>query len=113
MRILIITITTSLILISNCYAANNYGHRPDGTLKGKGWLGEIHNPDGSISTELSISVNIDDKDLLIPLLVPGLTIEEIRTLQNITSPKDIPENIINKAITHAFEMLGQGKSPFK
>jgi len=34
----------------------DYGNRPDGSKKGRGYFGEIKRPDGAVSTELSVSV---------------------------------------------------------
>lgn len=45
--------------------------------KGLGYFGKLKRPDGNVSTELSIGVNIDGKEIEIPSLVPTLTQEEI------------------------------------
>jgi hypothetical protein len=37
----------------------DYGNRPDGSKKGRGYFGEIKRPDGAVSTELSVSVEFD------------------------------------------------------
>jgi len=92
--------------------SSKYGSRKDGTQKGSGYYGEIKNPDGSISTEISIGVNIDGKEIEIPALVPGLTKKEIETLQSIRSPKDIPKSIVDKAVAHAKNRIKKGLSPF-
>lgn len=41
----------------------NYGKRPDGTMKGTGWLGELKMQDGSdsVATELSAGYEIEQK----------------------------------------------------
>lgn len=36
----------------------------------------VHNPDGSISTERSFSVNIDDREVLLPTIVNGIILSE-------------------------------------
>ena len=37
---------------------NGFGLRADGTKKGSGWLGPLQRPDGRISSEISIGVDI-------------------------------------------------------
>lgn len=86
-----------------------YGNRPDGTPKGKGYFGELRRPDGKVSTELSVGVNVDGEDMEIPLLVPTLEREEIDLLLNDGIPT---KRIMNKAIKHALERKKQGLSPF-
>ena len=92
----------------------NYGLRPDGTPKGKGWLGEIPHTSGKVMTEYSIGVDFDGKETLIPTLVPTLDKNEIKQLQNINlKGGKLPKNIMDKAVQHAIEQMKQGKSPFK
>ncbi len=88
----------------------DYGLREDGTSKGPGWLGELLRPDGGISTEISIGVEINGKETLIPSLVPTLTQQEIESLLLDQLPS---REIIDKAIEHAYARLAEGKSPFK
>lgn len=96
--------------------SKDYGKRPDGTAKGSGWMGELERPDGKVSTEISVGVQIDGEERNIPLIVPGLDKMELQWLLN-TDPKDIasqvPKNIMDKAVRHARERLKQGQSPFK
>ncbi len=92
--------------------SGSYGERIDGTDKGRGFKGEIKNPDGTVSTELSITVDIDGQRTLIPLLIPTTTAREISTLQGIKNPRDIPKAIIDKAIQHAEMRISKGLSPF-
>lgn len=87
----------------------NYGNRVDGTKKGKGFLGELKRPDGSVSTELSIEVTIDGKKTLIPSLVPTLTKSEIDYLLN---GGKMTQSISRKAYDHAIERKKKGLSPF-
>jgi predicted RNA methylase len=87
-----------------------YGKRVDGTDKGDGWLGPLKRPDGGISTELSIGVNLGGKETEIPLLVPTLTQAEIQSLLNGERPS---EAIVQKAVGHARDRIAEGKSPFK
>jgi len=86
--------------------------RADGTLKGPGFLGTLPHPGGGHSTELSIGVNINGKEMEIPSLVPGLTPQEIQTVLNEQDPKKWPSSIVNKAVTHAQQRIAQGKSVF-
>jgi hypothetical protein len=90
----------------------DYGVRPNGQKKGTGWMGELKRPDGSVSTELSVSFS----DILggnpIPLIVPTLTPEEVNILLSLPEGQKAPEAIIRKAIDHARERDKQGLSPF-
>ena len=87
----------------------DWGLRADKTQKGNGFFGPLERPDGKISTELSIGVNIDGKDIEIPTLVPTLDQEEIDYLLGGGKPT---ETIINKAVEHARGRIKSGKSPF-
>ena len=96
----------------------NYGLRTDGTPKGSGWLGELKRPDGRVSTEMSIGVNIDGKDSLIPTLVPTLDKTEIDYL--LKTPEDkidwqsgMGKTIVQKAVAFAEPKIKEGESPFK
>lgn len=95
--------------------SKSYGKRADGTEKGTGWLGEFKLPDGSVATEYSIGVTIDGKEVEIPTLVPTLTQDEIDLMVNdiIPNNKDVPDEIFQKAIDHAYDMIDKGRSPFK
>lgn len=83
--------------------------RLDGTRKGMGFLGELPHAEGGTSTELSIGVNIDNKETEIPSLVPTLTQKEIN---HMLSGADPTESIVQKAVEHAKKRMSQGKSPF-
>lgn len=55
--------------------------RPDGTMKGLGFLGALLRPDGGVSTELSMGTSdVDGVEREIPLLVPTLTEQEVSYL---------------------------------
>jgi len=92
--------------------------RPDGTKKGKGFLGELPMQDGSgkKATELSIGIEIDGKETLIPTIVPTLTDEERQFLLkggNVLDKKNPMANaIVDKAVAHAKERISTGKTPF-
>lgn len=94
----------------------DYGNRPDGTKKGKGWLGEIKLDDGSVATEYttqSDAVQMNGKRVDFPTLVPTLIPDEIEALKKaITARSEIPEPIMQKAIQHARKRLSEGKSVF-
>lgn len=90
-------------------AGAGYGTRADGTQKGRGFLGELKRPDGGVSTEISVGVNIGGKETEIPTLVPTLTRSEIDYLLSGGRPTDA---IVDKAVKHAKERMAMGKSPF-
>jgi hypothetical protein len=94
-----------------------YGKRADGTEKGRGFLGELKRPDGRVSTELSVGVTIDGRDMEIPSLVPTLNKKEIDYL--LATPEGpamwktpMGKQVLNKAVAHAKDRIAQGKSPF-
>ena len=101
--------------IESTQAAPPAGARPDGTAKGSGWLGVLQRPDGRVSTEISVGVNIDGKETLIPTMVPTLTKQEVDWLltNDVSDPRSIPQPIIDKAVAHAKKQIAAGKSPFK
>jgi len=89
-----------------------YGKRQDGTNKGKGYFGELPNPNGGISTELSVTVGDKGNEKSIPLIVPTLTKDELDTIISIRPGDKLPSNLVDKAITHAKVRESQGKSPY-
>jgi hypothetical protein len=88
-----------------------YGTRVDGTAKGPGFFGELARTDESdiFSTELSTTMMINGEKLLFPLLVPGLTAEEIAHLVDGGQPT---KTIAEKALRHAEHRLAAKQSPF-
>lgn len=90
--------------------------RPDGTKKDVGFLGELKNSDGSISTEYSVGVEIDGKEVEMPTLVPTLTKAEVKHMTDVVIPSkgevQIPQAIMLKAIAHARKRIKYGYSPF-
>jgi GH24 family phage-related lysozyme (muramidase) len=87
--------------------------RIDGTKKSmRGYLGPIENSRGQIMTELSIGVEMDGKEILIPTLVPTLNDQDIQVLQNLSDDAPIPESIIKKAVVHAQERMKENKDAF-
>lgn len=87
----------------------NYGLRSDGSPKTSGYFGELKRPDGNISTELSIGVNLDGKEIEIPSLVPTLSNDEINYLLKGNTPTP---QIVNKAVNHAKLRMTQNKDVF-
>lgn len=84
--------------------------RPDGSWKGKGWLGQIRMPNGlDVMTEQSVGVDgMGD----IPLLVPGMHPAQVNYLRE-NPDGDIPESMIGQAVHHAIKMQERGRSPFR
>lgn len=95
---------------------SDYGKRPDGSKKGKGWLGAIDLGTGDVATEYttqSDAVKVDGKRIDFPTLVPTLTAQEVEQMKKIIVGKgNIPEPIMQKAIEHARKQLAAGKSVF-
>jgi hypothetical protein len=87
----------------------SYGKRLDGTEKGEGFLGKLKNSNGDISTELSVSYEINGKEILMPSLVPTLTDKEVKHLLDNKPPT---KEMDDKIIDHAMKRIKEGKSPF-
>ena len=89
----------------------DYGKRLDGTNKGLGWFGELPMQDNSknVATELAVSIDYGNGDVLVPLLNPYLSeAEKLHLLQN----KPPTEEILRKTGEFGFNRIQQGKSPF-
>jgi hypothetical protein len=80
-----------------------------GTLKGKGYFGEIPVNQGGAMTEFSSAYEQDGKLVSHPLLVPTLNKQEIDLLGMGLEPT--PE-IYKKAQDYAQKRIGAGQSPF-
>ena len=98
------------------YDRSTWAKRPDGSTKGTGFLGVLKRPDGGVSTEISVGLPINGKEMDVPTMVPGLTKSEINWL--LKTPvdrvaKELPDSIRQKAIAHAKARIAAGKSPFK
>lgn len=96
---------------------NSDMQRVDGTQKSDiGFLGPVkNNVTGGTMTELSMGVEMDGKEVLLPLMVPTLTKEEINFLANnnvVGNPSIVPQSIKDKAIAHARKRISENKSPF-
>lgn len=91
----------------------DYGNRPDGTKKGKGFMGEIKRPDGSIMTEVTTGYEIDGKEVDLPLITKYSTKEDIEFLKraNIKDKnflKNAPAGLEDRAIKHAMDRKKAG-----
>lgn len=92
--------------------------RPDGTMKGLGFLGPLKRPDGRVSTEISVGVGLGGKEMDIPMMVPTLAKHEIDFLLNTPEDKlkdadpSMYKSIIDKAVEHAKMRMELGKSVF-
>jgi len=93
---------------------SQWGTRADGSAKGDGFLGPMKRPDGKVSSEISIGVNIDGKEVEIPTMVPTLSPSERQWLltNDISDPSKIPMSIQQKAVDFAKPRIAAGKSPF-
>jgi hypothetical protein len=91
------------------WAPNAKDVRTDGTQKGLGYFGALKRPDGQTSTELSIGVNIDGKEVEIPSLVPSLSREEIDHLLRGGAPTP---QIVQKAADFAAQRMKSGLPVF-
>lgn len=89
-----------------------FGNREDGTPKGTGFLGVLRRPDGGVSTELSIGVNVDGRDMDIPTLVPTLSRTQVNRLLSLKDGEQIPRDIVDKAVAFAKLRMSQGKPVF-
>ncbi len=92
-----------------------WGARPDGTLKGNGWLGVLTNPAGQTVTEYSMqsdSVLKDGKRIDFPMLVPGLSRPEVDAVLALSAGKPTDEAILRrveqKAVDFARSRLARG-----
>jgi len=106
------------IILPDLAPSQAWGKRADGANKGEGWLGVMQRPDGKVSSEISVGVNIGGKEVEIPTMVPGLSNGELTYLLN-TDPKaegiwktDLGKSILGKAVDHATTRLADNKSPF-
>lgn len=98
------------------YDRSTWEKRPDGTAKGTGFLGVMKRPDGTVSSEISVGLPINGKEMDVPTMVPGLTKDEIHWL--LTTPvkrvaRELPDSIRQKAIANAQSRIAAGLSPFK
>ncbi len=91
---------------------DQWDKRADGSLKGNGFLGLLRRPDGKVSSEISVGVNIGGKEVEIPTMVPTLTRAEVETLLSNDPAGGVPQPILDKAVDFAKKRIAAGKSPF-
>lgn len=96
----------------------NYGNRPNGSAKGTGWMGEIQRPDGTVMTEVTTGVNIDGKEVDIPLITPRATKGDLEYLKKADIKgknfyKDMPEGLLDRAVDHAVDQMKNKKSVYR
>ena len=83
--------------------------RTDLTMKSnQGYLGQIKDREGYTMTEQSIDVDINGKKVLMPLLVPGLSNEEIVSIKE-NKPLD---SAYEKAVAYGRQRIKEEQSPF-
>jgi hypothetical protein len=96
--------------------SSQWNKRQDGTDKGNGWLGLLRRPDGSVSSEISVGMEINGKETELPLLVPTLTKDEVQKVLALPLDeklfKSLPPAVKSKAIAFAEQRIAEGKSPF-
>jgi hypothetical protein len=80
-----------------------------GTVKGKGYFGEVPMNQGGAMTELSSAYEQDGKLISNPLIVPTLTKQELDLLKSGQEPTP---QIIKKAQDYAQKRMGMGQSTF-
>lgn len=87
--------------------------RADGSRKGDGYFGVLKRPDGGVSSEISIGVNMDGQETEIPALVPTLNPAEVRFLMSMDVSKDrVPDSIVQKAVDFARQRRRGGQPTF-
>lgn len=90
-----------------------WDRRGDGTTKGNGYLGLLQRPDGGVSSEISIGVNMNGQQVEIPTIVPTLNPAELRYLLSMDVSKDrIPPSIVQKAVDFAQHRAANGRPYF-
>ena len=80
-----------------------------GTVKGKGYFGEVPTNQGGAMTEFSSAYEQDGKLISNPLIVPTLTKQELDLLK---SGREPTPQIIKKAQDYAQKRMGSGQSTF-
>jgi hypothetical protein len=83
----------------------DFGYRPSGEKKERGYLGILQNPQGNAMTEYSVDYGFGDIPSLIPTLMPA-------ELNYILQTGIVPQSIDVKLIQHALMRQRLGLSPF-
>lgn len=108
--------TSKYALPTNDPAANpaNWDKRADGSDKGQGFLGLLKRPDGKVSSEISIGVEVNGKEVEVPTMVPTLSQSQLDYLMThpVGEGHPIPRDIVQKATDYARQRIDAGKSPF-
>jgi hypothetical protein len=87
--------------------------REDGSPKGDGFFGVLKRPDGGVSSEISVGVQIDGKEVEVPALVPTLTKAEVQSLLTMNPSTDkVPDAIVQKAADYAKRRMSAGQPVF-
>lgn len=91
--------------------------RPDGTMKGLGFLGVLRRPDGGVMSEYSIADSEKLKDakgryIDYPSLVPTLSKPEVQILLRLKPGDPVPQAIKDKAEKYALQRQAEGKPMF-
>lgn len=79
------------------------------SVKGRGYFGPIQTKAGDSMTEFSSSFTHNGKQIAHPLVVPTLTVDELKLL---LGGGDIPNSIYQKAQDYALKRISEGQSPF-
>ena len=99
--------------IASDWPDRGYGLREDKTQKGKGFMGMIKRPNDKLeSSEISVGVNIDGKEVLIPSMVPTLTKSQLNVLLSLPPGTVPPRDIIQAASKFAQDRISKGLPPF-
>ena len=80
--------------------------------KGLGFLGVLGRPDGGVSSELSIGVNINGREMEVPSMVPTLNAAQRKRLLSLRDGERMPQDIVDAAAAYAKQRVAAGKSPF-
>lgn len=88
-----------------------FGLRQDLTPKGEGYFGILPMQDGSgnVATEMSMTYDYGNGDVLVPLMNPSLTKTEINHLLKGYEPT---KQMIDKTYQFGLQRLQEGRSPF-
>lgn len=91
----------------------SWDKREDGSQKGNGFLGLLQRPDGGVSSEISIGVEVNGKEMEVPTMVPTLNQKELDYLMtHKPDPATMPKSIVQKAIAFAQQRMADGKPVF-
>ena len=86
----------------------------DGAQKQAGWRGILPDGNGGVMTEVSVGTQINGKEVQIPLIVPESTEADLKRIAQIANGEltDIPDDLMEKAVSFAQKRIAAGKSPF-